>query len=292
MSIDESQLKGAIQAWLEGSLAPLLREGGVQVDSAATRFIQELDSLSRSDSSGEIYAPDQFTLSVHPEAAAGLGGTIPELHSALSRTFEELLAQNGFALNRRLHISLATDPTLDPGEVQVIAWHSGDPLKVTKELDPARVEEIGAPPDGAFLMVGGKHHLALSTPELRIGRLNENDLVLDNPHVSRRHALLRLENSRYVLYDLDSTAGTNVNGVRVRSHTLSPGDVIGLADIEIIYGEEPGRPPDEFPQYEPPEQPEAPQHEVTPLDLRRVDFPTRERQEPPTEEEEDTEAFE
>lgn len=292
MKIEQSQLEAAIQAWLRDSLAPLLREGGVQVDPTAARFIQELDSLSRTDPSGDIYAPDQFTLSVHPEAAAGLGGTIPDLHSALSRDFENLLSQHGFTLNRRLHISLATDPTLDPGEVQVIAWHSGDPLKVTRELDPARVEEIGTAPDGAFLMVAGRRHMSLSTPEVRVGRLGENDLVLDDPHISRRHALIRLENSRYVIYDLDSTAGVSVNGVRVGSHTLRPGDVIRLADIEIIYGEEPGRPPDESPQYEPPEQPEAPEHEVTPLDLRGFDFPTRDRDEPPTEDEGDTEAFE
>lgn len=290
MAIDQSQLRGAIQEWLAESLAPLLREGGVQVDPAADRFIQELEGLSRSDRDGDVYAPDQFTLSLHPEAAAGLRGALPDMHASLSRTFETLLSEQDFQLNRRLHISLATDPTLEPGEVKVIAWHSGDPLKVTRELDPERVEEIGAPPEGAFLMVAGRRHMSLSTPEVRIGRLRENDLVLDDPHVSRRHALLRLENSGYVIYDLDSTAGTKVNGVPVRARALQPGDVIRLADNEIIYGEKPGRPPEEFPEYEPPQEPEAPEHEVTPFDLHKFDFPTQDREDLPSEDEGDNEA--
>lgn len=274
MTIDETRLKVAIKTWIGESLAPLLREGGVSVEPAVEQFLNELSELSRVDNEGAAYAPDQYTLSLHPAAMMGVGQSITDVHNALSRSFEQLLANVGYNLTRRLHITLATDPTLKEGSMHVIAWHSGDPLNVTRELDPEKVGETGIPPEGAFLMVSGQRHMALSQPEVRIGRLRENDLVLDDPHVSRRHALVRLENSRYVLYDLKSTAGTKVNDVDISSHTLRPGDVIRVASIEIVYGEEPGRPPDEAPEYTPPKLPEAPEHDVTPLYLRKIDSPT------------------
>ncbi len=274
MAVNESRLKVAIRGWIEESLAPLLREGGVSVDTAVEQFLNELSELTRVDSEGFAYAPDQYTLSVHPAAMVGVGQTISHVHSALSRSFEQLLADVGYKLTRRLHITLATDPTLKEGSMHVIAWHSGDPLNVTRDLDPDKVGETGVPPEGAFLMVAGQRHMALNQPEVRIGRLRENDLVLEDPHISRRHALVRLENSRYVLYDLKSTGGTKVNDVDISSHTLRPGDVIRVANIEIVYGEEPGRPPEEAPEYTPPQAPEAPEDDVTPLDLHRVNSPT------------------
>jgi len=103
----------------------------------------------------------------------------------------------------------------------------------------------------------------------------ENDLVLNDPHVSRRHALLRLEEGRYVLYDLRSAAGTRVNGEPVRSQALNPGDVVRLAGQEMIYGERPGRPPTKVPPYAPPSAEHELGYDVTPLDLKRLDFPTR-----------------
>jgi hypothetical protein len=171
-------------------------------------------------------------------------------------------------------VSLATDPTLSIGEIQVIAWHSGDPLKVTRELSPEVVAEVGHPPEDAFMMVAGKRHFPLNAPQIRIGRLLENDLVLNDPHVSRRHALIRLEEGRYVLYDLRSTAGTTVNGDPIRSHGLRAGDVINFGNVEVIYGQGPGRPPSEVAEYSPPQDP-ADTAQVTPLDLKALDFPTK-----------------
>jgi pSer/pThr/pTyr-binding forkhead associated (FHA) protein len=38
-----------------------------------------------------------------------------------------------------------------------------------------------------------------------------------------------------VVFDLDSTTGTKVNGVKVRQHALNHGDVIEIADVQVIY---------------------------------------------------------
>lgn len=68
-----------------------------------------------------------------------------------------------------------------------------------------------------------------------IGR-QDGDLVLEDPEVSRRHAVLRREGESIVVEDLDSTNGTFVNGERIRSPIpVGPGDLVrvGRTTLEI-----------------------------------------------------------
>jgi len=68
-----------------------------------------------------------------------------------------------------------------------------------------------------------------------IGR-QDGDLVLEDPEVSRRHAVLRREGESIVVEDLDSTNGTFVNGERIRSPIpIRPGDLVrvGRTTLEI-----------------------------------------------------------
>jgi pSer/pThr/pTyr-binding forkhead associated (FHA) protein len=71
--------------------------------------------------------------------------------------------------------------------------------------------------------------------EVAIGR-EDADLVLDDPEVSRRHAMLRRSGESVVVEDLDSTNGTFVNGERIRTPvTVGPGDQVrvGRTTLEI-----------------------------------------------------------
>jgi pSer/pThr/pTyr-binding forkhead associated (FHA) protein len=61
-----------------------------------------------------------------------------------------------------------------------------------------------------------------------LGRGVQNTLVLPDPHVSRFHARIDLEEHGFVLVDLDSTNGTFVGGRRVTCHPLEAGDRLQL----------------------------------------------------------------
>lgn len=63
-----------------------------------------------------------------------------------------------------------------------------------------------------------------STTRLLVGRSRCCDVVLSGPEVSRRHALLRFRDGRWIIQDLESTNGTFVNDVRVGRCELRPGD--------------------------------------------------------------------
>ncbi len=105
------------------------------------------------------------------------------------------------------------------------------PSEDTAPVDPVRI------PEDAFVIVDGVKVIPLTQPLIRIGRRLENNLVLDDPRVSRTHAELRAINGRYVLFDLNSTGGTFVNGLRITQSVVYPGDVISLAGVNLVYGQ-------------------------------------------------------
>ncbi|MER7759038.1 FHA domain-containing protein [Streptomyces sp. NPDC097619] len=63
----------------------------------------------------------------------------------------------------------------------------------------------------------------------RIGRAPDNDLVIDDLVVSRRHAeLVPADGGGYEIVDLGSHNGTYLNGARVTRAPLAEGDIVGI----------------------------------------------------------------
>ena len=99
-------------------------------------------------------------------------------------------------------------------------------------------EESDNIPENAFLIIEGVKVHPLNEAVVNIGRRLENQLVIDDPRVSRNHAQLRAIKGRFVLFDLNSTGGTFVNGQRTSQTVLYPGDVISLAGVALIFGQD------------------------------------------------------
>jgi pSer/pThr/pTyr-binding forkhead associated (FHA) protein len=87
------------------------------------------------------------------------------------------------------------------------------------------------------LVVGGRRH-SVSKRVTTIGRSRDNDVVVNDPNVSRRHAEIRHVGLDYYLVDLESTNGVQVNGHTTRRHALSGGDtiVVGTTQIRVEAG--------------------------------------------------------
>lgn len=263
----------ALEAALKDSLRSSLEQLPWHTFSASVvsrHLAKEIIECSRKDKSGRDFAPDQYTLSIHPRETGELQSSPPEVQNQLASDLHEVLKEIGFLMAKEPHITLATDPTLSMGEIRVIAWHSSDPLEFTDEQKEPAVETAEQPPLNAFLVVEGKRHYPLDKDLVTIGRLPSNDLILNDPHVSRRHAQLKSSENGFIIEDLKSTAGTLVNRRRVKRHRLRPGDVISIARVQLIYGEDPGGPPEVTPPYAPPFKPPSDRHKVTPLNLKTI----------------------
>ena len=71
------------------------------------------------------------------------------------------------------------------------------------------------------------HHF-IEKDRVTIGRRPENDIHLDDPGVSKEHAVILTVGNDHIFEDLGSTNGSTVNGRRVTRHILQNGDVIGI----------------------------------------------------------------
>jgi len=66
-----------------------------------------------------------------------------------------------------------------------------------------------------------------------IGRSTGAEFILDAPLVSRLHCQLSAWNDAIEVKDLGSTNGTFVNGERITSTTLHPGDVLKVGRVDL-----------------------------------------------------------
>lgn len=101
----------------------------------------------------------------------------------------------------------------------------------------------------------------LGQARLNIGRRSDSDIQLDDATVSGRHAALVPEPNAYleghfdfVLEDLGSTNGTEVNGKAVTRHRLHHGDVIRIGRHEFLFDAGEGFTPDRTAVYLPGEE--------------------------------------
>ena len=77
-------------------------------------------------------------------------------------------------------------------------------------------------------------HNTIDRLVVTIGRAPENDLVLNDLLVSRRHAVLRRTGEQWELADLNSFNGTYVNGNRISSAVIGPDDVVGIGHQLLV----------------------------------------------------------
>jgi len=78
----------------------------------------------------------------------------------------------------------------------------------------------------------------IHAPIIFLGRHPNNNLILTYPTVSRFHARIKYEDDTFVLYDYGSKYGTFINDQQISRQVLNSGDVIKLADVEILFIDE------------------------------------------------------
>ncbi len=91
-----------------------------------------------------------------------------------------------------------------------------------------------------FAIDGTAQEVALVGPQMHLGRDSDNDIVLSDVSVSRRHALLCCrEASEWSIEDLGSTNGIQVNGEPTKRALIGVGDKIsvGVFELRVVAGE-------------------------------------------------------
>jgi adenylate cyclase len=87
---------------------------------------------------------------------------------------------------------------------------------------------------------GRLQHHRLEGEPVSLGRSSDNEVVLNDFSVSRRHALIRREKDKWVVQDQNSTNGIKVNGRFVTQSALEPGDVLTIGTFTLTLRDESG----------------------------------------------------
>ena len=90
-------------------------------------------------------------------------------------------------------------------------------------------------PENVFLIFEGVKAIPINQAVVSVGRGHDNTVVLDDPRISRHHLEIRFINDRFVVFDLQSTGGTFVNGQRTTQAMLYTGDLISLAGVNLVF---------------------------------------------------------
>jgi len=163
---------------------------------------------------------------------------------------EDLGSANGtFVGSQRLAPNTSTlvpeNETLRIGDVELRFTPVEPPRRPSGGANATMI--TGAPMAGAAtrygalrirLPDGSTRDYALEQPSITVGRAGENQLVIDEISVSRRHARLTVESSRLMLEDLGSANGTFIGSQRMAPNTpgLVPEDTpVRLGDVELRY---------------------------------------------------------
>jgi len=236
--INLDQLESKLQSLVEDQLLTILP--GLTVED---RVIQRLaialkQNIIEQKDKGPV-APNVFTLIVATDSAPIWKE--PRTMDALKNIISTAAKDVGLRLESQPTITITTDDSYAEKEVGVVASHKLEPVEETQGMSTNTVNEtenVDTIPENAFLIIEGVRVYPLKDAVVNIGRRLENHLVIDDPRISRNHAQLRAIKGRFVLFDLNSTGGTFVNGQRTSQTVLYPGDVISLAGVALIFGQD------------------------------------------------------
>ena len=180
------------------------------------RLIREMDDHRSVDVRGRTVVPNAFIFYLNERDLAGFADVHDALIRELAEACVEYAADEGYGLMGPVTVELVADDRAKPGRFSVSS----------RMLEPKA--------QGTLVLPSGDRRM-LGDQTFRFGRMPENDLVISDPNVSRRHAEIRPVGPNFVVVDLGSTNGTMVNGAPVSQHTLRSGDTISIGATTIRF---------------------------------------------------------
>lgn len=231
-----SRLEDRLRTLFENSAAKLFPFDYNEKD-LASRLLEAMQENVHPHSDGSTWAPNLFILVAHPTQAQTLKG-----NQALTEGFARLIHEAGLEAG----LYFASPPTIQivPGDdvainaIRIQATYNLEHLSPTSVLESKPENSSEAKSSNAYLVINGSETYTINTTMVNIGRSAENQLVLDDLRVSRKHAQLRFINGHFVIFDLNSSGGTYINGQRIVQSVLYTGDVISLAGLPLIFSYE------------------------------------------------------
>lgn len=244
-----SRFEQFMESTFEGSARRLFRS---QVTPAEiTRRLERAMESQQTITVDRVIVPNVYTAYLNPEDFRAFEAYQVELEREMANYLRDLARERGFTLLQHPDVDVAPDPSVTRRSIQVVAETAGaqprssgavPPVESTQVID-ARGASAGQgqrqPGTSAELLMqtaSGTHTFPLDSNLISIGRGLHNDLVLEDPRISRQHAQIRFKSRRFLIADQGSTNGTYVNGTPVTTEqVLRPGDLVSLGGLEMVF---------------------------------------------------------
>lgn len=220
---------------VEGFFARALPGGGVQPVELGKRMVRLMEE-QKTVSVSQTYVPNSFVFSLSKKDFERLAAVKAALAKELAAVARRAAASEGWKLLGPPDIRLDCDLAVASGTFQVrgaVVEASRPEAEAGPQTQLIRMS-LGA--DAELALVGkGSRTWPLAKDVIVLGRGDLADVGVSDVSVSRRHAEIRREGDEWVLLDLGSTNGTEVNGRRVNRHRLSAGDRITLGETSFLF---------------------------------------------------------
>jgi hypothetical protein len=248
----ERRLEGAV----EGLFARAFRSE-VQPVELGKRLVREVED-GRAVGVNRVYVPNVYTY----ELSVGDRERFADYEVALAQELAALAVdtarERGWGMLGPARIEFETGEDLEVGRFRLSSRVEADQQErdyAAAAAGPAAAQPVGPhtamlpgqrprpkvnAPASLVLIQGGQpiRTWPLATAELTIGRAEQSDIPLADPGVSRSHARVVREGDDFIVEDLRSTNGTEVNGQPIRRRRLANGDMLKLANSTLRFRRE------------------------------------------------------
>lgn len=243
-----SRFEAFVESLIEGPFARLAR-GVVQPVQMAKLVEREMEA-KQTVGPGKLFVPNSFIVAISPADYEQLAPVVPALEREIVAYAVNLAHERGFsflgavrvklvsdAALARHHLRVASEMLATPEAIADLPEPEVPPIERTQTLNLGRLDgAVLAEPSADLLFSDGgeERTYPIRDDVITIGRALDNDLVVEDPAVSRHHAEIRRQYGRFYLADLQSTNGTWVNGRRAEGCFLVDGDVVRVGSVELV----------------------------------------------------------
>ncbi|MBB1484226.1 DUF3662 domain-containing protein [Tessaracoccus sp. MC1865] len=187
---------------------------------------RELDAEAKLLSRDKRLVPNAFTIGLSQGDYDRLAPYSKTLNAEILPSIRDHAADRQYVFNGPISIDYELDTSLPTGQ-----------FTVASEAIAPETRKESPRPGRLVLEVNGVRH-PLIAPGILIGRGNEADLRLNDPGVSRRHALISVagdpQHPVITIEDLGSTNGVHVNGSRISKTRIGEGTRIEIGNTRML----------------------------------------------------------
>lgn len=204
----ERAVNGAFAKTFKSGLQP------IEITSALRR---ELDTKAAVVSRDRILVPNKFTVRLSPSDYQRMNQLGATLTDELTQLVQQHATAQHYSFAGGISITLAEDPSLSEGMIEVDSVNVKGTVAWTPVLD-----------------IAGKRYPILKSRTV-IGRGSEADITVEDTGISRKHVEILWDGTRAQVNDLGSTNGSKLNGQPVAQAPLSPDSIIDIGRTRIVF---------------------------------------------------------